>query len=357
MVRQIAGRLAKLGFGDRIALSLSAQNEMLAETIACGTPIHTVQTFSDRPTFGAALQVPGWRAALRDHLRLTAPDTVVIPFLFAAAAPLADVVRRNVKRLVYVLHDAKPHLGDEGAVLQQLAQRAFLALADEIVACSQATADVLVRARPQLINRVTVEPLASLHATERAARKAVRGRPFRFLVPGRLVAYKGFERLANAIALMPAESNFEVTISGDGPYRRDVEALLKGNPRVRLQFGWTPPATRRTLFDTHDILLCSHDDASQSGSLCEAFSVGMPSIVTPVGALPEQIGFGRAGLAAADMSAEAFAAAMRLMMSDEQSFVRWSAGAIDLLREAAATSRWPQILNLAPASSRAREEE
>jgi glycosyltransferase involved in cell wall biosynthesis len=350
MVRQVAGRLAKLGFSRRVALSLSAQNEMLSETIGCGLPVHTVETFPDRPTFGTVLRVPGWRTTLRDHLRLTEPDTVVIPFLFAATAPLADVVRRHVRRLVYVLHDAKPHMGDEGATLQHLAQRAFLALADEIIACSQATADVLVKARPRLAGRVTVEPLASFYAPEpHAGRTMVRDRPFRFLVPGRIVAYKGFERLANAIALMPGDSNFEVTISGDGPYRRNVEALFNSNSRVRLQFGWTTPTSRRTLFDTHDILLCSHDDASQSGSICEALTVGMPSIVTPVGALPEQIGFGRAGLAAADTSAEAFAAAMSSMMFDEAGFVRCSAGALDLLAETAAASRWPQILGLAPA--------
>ena len=222
-------------------------------------------------------------------------------------------------------------------------------LADQVVAPSRFVADELGRVYPSAAERIGVEPLAGLYRPALTTpRAAPVGRPLRFLAPGRLVRYKGYRRLAAALDLLPADLAFELTVAGDGPYRAEVERLFARRPSVRLDLRWHAPEEQAALFRDHDIVLCPYDEASQSGVICEALAQALPSIVTPVGALPEQIGHGQGGIVLGNMASATLAAAMANTVLGSLDYATASAGALALLKESADGLAWTARLEGSP---------
>jgi glycosyltransferase involved in cell wall biosynthesis len=344
---QLARRLIEQGYGDRIALSLSEQNELIGEFRQLGAPLSTVHTFAGEPSLGrlvrsAASLVRGFRKHLARHR----PATILVPMLFGAALPLAPLARRAVSRFVYVVHDVRPHPGETIWLELRVGQTGLLCLADRLVTLSQAMRSELVALHPRLGGRIVVEPLAGLYDRLHAPRSFPEGRRVRFLVAGRQVRYKGFERLAAALRLLDP-TDFDVTIAGDGPERPRIKALFGGAPNVTLSPGWASPADHRRQFEAHDVQLCPYDEGSQSGLICDALTMAMPTVVTPVGALPEQIGFGRAGWITADMTPPALAEVISKVARGEGDYAPRSQACGTIIDEQRAVSTWPRVLGLA----------
>ncbi|WP_163047586.1 glycosyltransferase, partial [Acinetobacter nosocomialis] len=68
-------------------------------------------------------------------------------------------------------------------------------------------------------------------------------------------AYKGFGRLAEAMAQLPEQAAVQLTIMGDGPLAAEVSALFANDPRVRLNIGWSDGSTRRVALAAHDAVV------------------------------------------------------------------------------------------------------
>ncbi|PWB64628.1 MAG: hypothetical protein C3F17_06430 [Bradyrhizobiaceae bacterium] len=345
---QLVRRLIAQGYGDRIVLSLSEQNELIDEFRRLGLPMSSVHTFDGRPSLAHLARISlSLVRPFREQLARYRPTTVLVPMLFGAAMPLAPFARRAADRLIFVVHDVHPHQGERTWLAQLVAQRYLLRLADTLVTISGATRVELVKWRPSVASRVVVEPLAGLYDKLSGPRTFPQGRRLRFLVPGRQVRYKGYGRLAQALRLLEG-ADFELTVVGDGPERALVEKTFGGLPNVTLRSGWASVGEHRRLFDDHDVLVCPYDEGSQSGLIGDALARSMPTIVTPVGALPEQIGFGRAGWIAADMTPPALAKLMTAVARGEVDYATCSSGCGTILDEARAASNWPRTLGLAP---------
>jgi glycosyltransferase involved in cell wall biosynthesis len=341
LTQLLAQHLLESGFGGRLVLSLSAQSERIEAARGLDAELLEIDTFGAEPSlFALAAQASRLRGELRRLMRRVRPDAVVIPMLFGAA-PLAIDLARRTGTLIYVAHDARPHPGEVGGRSQHWAQAMLINLADQIVAPSHFSAGELGRLNPRAAGRMGVEPLAGLYCAACAApRPAPVGRPLRFVAPGRLVRYKGYRRLAAALDLVPNDLAFEVTIAGDGPDRAEVERLFSRRPSVRLALRWHAPEEQAALFREHDVLLCPYDEASQSGVLCDALAHAVPTIVTRVGALPEQIGHDRAGVVLGDMSPQTLAVAMADVIRGRFNYEAASAGCLTLLRESAGRLAW-----------------
>lgn len=344
MTLLLARHLIEAGHGDDIALSLSEQNELIGEFGSLGVALSALDTFAGKPSVAGLLRSwPALRRSFRAELERFQPKTVLVPMLFGAAMPLLLSAGRAAGRCVYVVHDARAHRGESISLEQNVAQFLLLRMANRLVTVSHSVRIELLRRSPRV--QIAVEPLAGLYRSRRGARSAPQGRRLRFLVAGRQVAYKGFERLAAALRLI-GTPEFDVVIAGDGPESVRVAELFGEQACVELRPGWASADGHQKPFDECDVQLCPYDEASQSGLVCDALAASMPTIVTPVGALPEQIGFGKAGWICPDMSPAALAALMTRVASGQADYAAASAGCKTVLDTARAASNWPRTLGL-----------
>jgi glycosyltransferase involved in cell wall biosynthesis len=346
MTLLLARRLIDQGYGSDIALSLSEQNELIAEFRAMDVTLSSVETFVERPSVRRLLRQSAPLAwEFRRQLAQYQPAVLLIPMLFGATIPLVALARSVARRIIYVVHDAQAHSGERIGLQQSLAQFVLLRTADTLVTVSQNTKSELARLHPRMESKLVAESLVGLYDSVRNVRDIPAGRRWRLLAPGRLVRYKGFDRLAQALEII-GDADYELTIVGQGPEEARVAKLFAQWPQVRIESGWTSMQERRRLYESHDVLLCPHDEASQSGLICEALVHAMPSIVTPVGALPEQIGFGKAGWVTTDMSPQALAQQIENILQGSSDYRAASAGCAEVLNQARSASTWSRTLEL-----------
>lgn len=140
---------------------------------------------------------------------------------------------------------------------------------------------------------------------------------FRMLSVGRLVEKKGFDRLIEALALLPDDMQWSWTHIGGGGLKEELSALAK-DLGVFDKIDWRGACDQPEVVDamrTHDLFVLPSriaDDGDRDGLpnvLMEAASQKLPILSTPVSAIPEFITTGEHGLLVNDMP-ERMAAAM-----------------------------------------------
>lgn len=139
--------------------------------------------------------------------------------------------------------------------------------------------------------------------------------PLRLLLFGHVRSYKGLDVVLEAMRLGDRNGlATHLTVAGQfwqplEPWEDQVAAGgLSG--RVDLRPGYVPDAELTELFGSHHLVLTPYSTASQSGVVPLATAAGRPSVVTPVGGLPNQITDGVDGTVARDLTAAALAEAI-----------------------------------------------
>jgi glycosyltransferase involved in cell wall biosynthesis len=254
---------------------------------------------------------------------------------FAAAALLALGLQ---KPLVYVAHDPKPHPGDYAPLWQRATQAALLRKSARIVALSNYAARELTRLTDTR-GKLQVVPLSAVFEPQEA--RARREGPLRLLFAGRMIAYKGLDILADALARLAQRDDWRLTIAGAGPALDAAMARRFERPQVeRVSSDWLSEADLEKLIAQCDILLAPYRSATQSGVVAQALAHAKPCVVTPVGALGEQIGGDIGGWMADGADAPAFATALAGALGSVEEMQAKGAGALALARAAWQHDYW-----------------
>ena len=352
---RIATWLARDLSAGNIAVALTDRAECLPRLRARG---HTVFPYAGPRGVAAKLAVlaslPGnWLrfGRILDEVR---PDVVILTSNFALAPFLVGQIRKRGIRLVYLPHDPMPHTGDFLPQWQKFAQDRVLATSHHLVFLSDAMRD----AARTLGGRFTslpasVTPLHSLgFPVSQMPRAPITGRPVRFLFLGRMIRYKGLDLLCEACRLLAHRTDWQLTLAGGGPEVAQVRADFAGLPQVdasRLRY--LEEYEIDTLNLEHDVLICPYRDATQSGAVAEATLTGLPSIVTPVGALPAQVDFGAAGWVTADVSAAALARTMAEILDHPETVPAMSAAVLAFWARTTTGNPWMDIITTTLRSS------
>lgn len=139
--------------------------------------------------------------------------------------------------------------------------------------------------------------------------------PLRLLLFGHVRSYKGLDLVLEAMRLADRNGlDTRLTVAGQfwqpiGPWYQQIRAMGLAQ-RVDLRAGYVPDEELADLFADHHLVLTPYSTASQSGVVPLATAAGRPSVVTPVGGLPDQVTDGVDGTVAADVSASALADAI-----------------------------------------------
>jgi glycosyltransferase involved in cell wall biosynthesis len=291
-----------------LALSLSRQADLLAETAALGLPIEAVHTYNGAAGFLLGLpRVPSLARRLVAQARAHRAEAVVSVMTHLWTPLVAPALRRAGIPFVPLVHDAVPRPGEFGLWWGWQLHRELDAAA-MAVALSGAVEAVIRARRPGL--PVARLPLGAHLPAEALRAAAPTGAAGDFLFFGRFRAYKGLDLLRDAFRLLRGRRpEVRLRVVGEG----DAEALAPGLSAlegVRVEPRWVAEADIPPLLATAGALVLPYREASQSGVVSLAHALGVPVVATPVGGLAEQVADGVDGAVAATAEPAALAEAM-----------------------------------------------
>ena len=288
-------------------LSLSTAAELMRESGApwCDLPVETYH--GPISYLARAAAAPAFVPGLARSVRLLAPDIALCAMPGPLDLAMHAALRRAGVPYGIVVHDADAHPGD-GYPLQMALQRRLVRRAGAVVVLSdhvrqRLAAQGLTMDKP-VIRSVLPQPAIAGLPPVRA-----HGGPFRLLSFGRLLAYKGLDLLAGALAQVLPEQPMAVRVVGQGPESSDLAALRR-LPGVTVENRWVPEGEILGLLGWADALVLSHREASQSGVAAAALAAGRFLVATRVGGLAEQAG-DNPGALLCEVSADSLAAALR----------------------------------------------
>ena len=215
------------------------------------------------------------------------PDVLHFQETITDATMLFWIRNQGLPR-VLTIHDATPHPGEKLSARGRLYQKKMRSEADAIVVHGNAIAMKLLSSEPKLKEKLHVVPHHALSAaTPIAAPK--RSPVFTFLILGRMLPYKGADILAAAaIECSKSRNDFRVVFAGAGPALPAPETVRQNACLVILD-KFLSPTEITSLMLSSDCLVLPYIEASSSGVLAQAMTLGLPAIVSNTGALPEYI--------------------------------------------------------------------
>ncbi len=154
--------------------------------------------------------------------------------------------------------------------------------------------------------------------TQIPLRKNVKKVKFGFF--GRVGDRKGTFDLIKAFANLPKnlQESSELIIAGDGDIQQGKKLVESLNLAERVTFlGWINAQTRDELLATIDVFVLPSYNEGLPMALLEAMGWGLPSIVTPVGGIPELIIANKNGFLVSSGDIQQLSEAMELLIENE----------------------------------------
>jgi glycosyltransferase involved in cell wall biosynthesis len=311
--------------GVEVHVSVSRQCAFAREFAELGVPVLWVDTYTNAmECLRGTLALPSTALRLRRYVREHRIDAVDSTMTHLWTRLCLPALRGTGATLLCTVHDATLHPG-EGSRLKDWFYGPVPGV-DGYIALTRFVADRLVSARGIAPGRIDILPLGVLgDAAEPAPR--VPGGPLRLLFLGRILPYKGLDRLLDAFTLLRNKGRPVVlTIAGAGDLGTDA-ARLAGMEGVTIHNRWIGEEEIPALINDADCVVLPYVEASQSGVVVSAFPAGVTAIVTPVGGLAEQIRHESDGLIADDTSPEALARAIDRLIAEPDLLDRLREGA------------------------------
>lgn len=170
-----------------------------------------------------------------------------------------------------IIHDARPHKGEWYPTRRTIKR---LAMKSDFVIC---LSNFVKKQMPQP-NKVILIDFPKLSSTPPRPR-ALKYEYVLFI--GRGKRYKGLTLLEKMWSTN--DLNLHLVVAGDGHH-------VKSTKKQIIQISkWLSEGEIHSLIQNSKLVLCPYIEASQSGVVHMSHSLGVPTIVTPVGGLPEQI--------------------------------------------------------------------
>ena len=244
------------------------------------------------------------------------------------------------KKLVFTLHDPFPHSAKNNREFEFCRKLAFRWIPKIILlndAQTEKFCEVYKFPRTRLfharlgkydcINYLS-EKSSSTQENLAGLPESLRGQKY-ILFFGLIAPYKGVEFLLQAFGkLQQKHTDIKLLVAGSGKLYFD-ESLYRGNANVVLVNRYVPLAQLADLLKNALFTVCPYKDATQSGVVQTAFSMGTPIVATDVGNFAKAIENGKSGVIVPPCDADALAEAMSDLVEHPEkleSFRKYIAG-------------------------------
>lgn len=277
---------------------LSDQIDNKQTWLDSGLKCYFVPTFSSVLTAGLSLINIRNRINIKKIIEHELPDLVYYPMghLWDPFINM-DIARRIPK--VLTVHDPHPHLGEHNLIIQFFAKWERKQADRIVVLHNEAVNELEEQGFSKTIIDVIPHGLFSYykdHSLNHPNRSQSEG--INILFFGRILEYKGLDILLSAFPLIKARiPTARLIIAGEGnlkPYKHLISKLSD----IEVYNRWIEDHEVADFFTKADLLVVPYLDASQSGVIPIAYSMGVPVVASKVGGLVEQVIDRRSGLLA-----------------------------------------------------------
>ena len=316
------GRLGKHLETVDISIGLSRQNESFAAHVESGARMLALDTFSS--SAGAVTQawrIPELRRCLGHHLQARRVQAVVELMPHVWSPFLVSTIQHSGARYLPIVHDVERHPGDFTGLVTGWIGR-VLRQSNRVLTLSATTTERLCERK--IVPRSKIDTLFHpdlVYAPAVSAAHVSEMAPLRLLFLGRIMAYKGLSVFLDAVdALRARGTRVEVGVFGEGSLGADADRLR--HPDCEVVNRWLSEEEIAQALARYQVVVASHIEASQSGVVAAAFGALRPVVVTPVGALSEQVIDGVTGAVASDIEGKAVADAILRLTGDPARYQR-----------------------------------
>ena len=220
-------------------------------------------------------------------------------------------------KIIHVLHDIKPHLGEE-KLRNRLGIWMAIKFANIVIVHARVLKEALILEYGVPEDRVVVFPLGHSGLTLKYGHPTTAEEPGTILFAGRILHYKGLHCLLEAfrrlIEKMP-EARLIIAGPGDiGPYKQALSLL---GERVELHNKVVGDDEFADIVRRASIVALPYIEGSHSAALMTALTFGKPVVCTKVGGFPEIIDHGVNGFLVPPGDVERLEEALVTLLQDE----------------------------------------
>lgn len=223
--------------------------------------------------------------------------------------------------MTYLMHDAVCHPG-ESTLYESWLMRWQLRFCHTLLTLSAAVMDKargLYACANQKHQLILFHPPFYYLKDE----KKFKTHPEKILFIGRILPYKGLDLLLDAFENLNKTHDITLTIAGDG-FLSETQLQRIQNLDVQLDQGWMDDTRFASIMASHDLVVLPYTEASQSGVIAAAYGLKVPVVVTPIGALPEQVEQLGAGWICEEVSSISLYKCLKFVIEEEVYFKKCS---------------------------------
>ena len=268
---------------------LSSQVENKEAWAESGLKCYYIPTYTSVVTAGLSLTNIKNRNTIKRIIKEESPDLIYYPMGHLWTPFINMDIARWLPKVITV-HDPHPHLGEYNVMLQILSTWGKRQ-ANRIVVLHNGAVRELEDQGFSKENIDVIPHGAFSYYKDRNSThiKYNSGDRVNILFFGRILPYKGLEILLQAFPLIKAKiPNARLMIAGEGdiqPYKplmADIEDIVVYNR-------WIADEEVADFFEQADLVVIPYIDASQSGVIPIAYSMGKPVVASKIAGLTEQV--------------------------------------------------------------------
>ncbi len=279
-----------------VLLSEKVENRQLWES--SGLAVSFIPTFSSKTSALISFFRPKTFRKIRFLIEKINPDIIHIPMIHLWTAYLQKKVFNKIPNVITV-HDPVQHSGEWNPFLFHL-KKLSIKRASRIVILSDKFRKIIMK------YGIEKEKIDYIPHGEYSYYKKVSNRSANFidetnksrtiLFFGRIIKYKGLEVLLKAFGIvLGTVPDARLIIAGRGDMSR-YRSLLTNNENIEIINRWIDEGEVANIFNRAGIVVTPYTNASQSGIIPLAYSMGVPVIASDVGGINEQVEDGISGL-------------------------------------------------------------
>lgn len=277
----------------KIKALISNQCENIEAWKKSGIELICIDTFNTNKEFLLKTVNPFNFISLKKLIKEFSPNYVYIPMIHWWN-PIVNFFVKGAK-IIFTVHDVTQHKGEESFLADSL-RKIIIKQSHRIIILSEALREKIIYQGVKS-DKIFVVPHANFsYYAEGFKLEEKTYDNNRIIFFGRINPYKGLDILLEAMKIVVKErSNLKLSIVGNGDisiYKNDLIELEKN---IESHVRWIKDEEVEGFFRESDFAVVPYIEASQSGVIPLAYSLGLPVIASKIGGIPEQVIEGETG--------------------------------------------------------------